>query len=272
MNTNLHYFGWLAHPVSGMFAATEHYSPKIGDQVMFNFSGEKLSLQFRSYMTFGILTVNIDGLNYSINQQSGAEYKGIIWTSPTLSPGLHTVLLTHSTGTYVSLDAVTISGVPTQTPTPSETFTPTYTYTPSSTLTPTETLTPSITPTPSATPEPSTAGKYDDSNPVIKYNGWLGHSLTGMFMDTEHYSQKLNNTATMIFNGTGFSVFFRRAATFGTIEILVDNVSIGTISEYASSEIRSQSWVSGEFPPGDHTLTLRHISGTTIVLDAILIR
>ncbi len=29
---------------------------------MFNFSGEKLSLQFRSYMTFGILTVNIDGL------------------------------------------------------------------------------------------------------------------------------------------------------------------------------------------------------------------
>ena len=239
---------------------------------MFNFSGEKLSLQFRTYMTFGILTVNIDGLDYLINQQSGAEYKGIIWTSPTLSPGLHTVLLTHSTGTYVSLDAVTVSGIPTQTPTPSETFTPTSTYTPTSTLTPTETLTPSITPTPSATPEPSTAGKYDDSNPVINYNGWLGHSLTGMFMDTEHYSQKLNNTATMIFNGTGFSLFFRRAATFGVVEILVDNVSVGTVNEYAASEIRNQSWVSGDFAPGDHTLTLRHMSGTTIVLDAILIR
>jgi hypothetical protein len=272
MNSNLHYFGWQSHPVSGMFSGTEHYSPKIGDQVMFNFSGEMLSLQFRTYMTFGILTVNIDGLNYIINQQSGAEYKGIIWTSPALSPGFHTVLLTHSTGTYVSLDAVTISGIPTQTPTPSETFTPTYTFTPSSTLSPTETLTPSITPTPTVTPEPSTAGKYDDSNPVINYNGWIGHSLTGMFMDTEHYSQKLNNTASMIFNGTGFSIFFRRAATFGVIELLVDNVSVGTVNEYSASEIRGQSWVSGDFAPGDHTLTLRHMSGTTIVLDAILIR
>jgi hypothetical protein len=272
MNPDLHYTGWLSHTVSGMYANTEHYSPLIGDRVMFNFYGEKLTLQYRTYLTFGILTVNIDGIDFAVNEQSALEYKGVVWSSPDLAAGLHNVVLTHTSSSYVSLDAVTISGIPTQTPTPVDTFTPTSTFTPSQTPTPTQTLTPSITPTPTNTPPPSEAGKYDDFSTVIAYNRWVGHSLSGMYYNTEHYSQILGNTASITFDGSGFTIYFRKAQPFGILDVLVDNVSIGTLDEYAASEIRGQSWVSPDLPAGVHTLTLVHLSGTTVVLDAIQIR
>lgn len=272
MNIDLHYSGWLSHAITGMYSNTEHYSPTIGSQVMFNFYGEILSLQYRAYPTFGILKVNIDGTDYQLNQQDIAEYKGVVWSSPVLAPGLHVVVLTHATGLYVSLDSVSISGTPTQTPTPRDTDTPTLTVTASLTPSPTETLTPSITPTPTETPLPSTAGKYDDNDPVISYSGWLSHALSGMYYNTEHYSQIVGNSASLTFNGGGITLYFRKAGPFGKIDVLIDGVSIGVVNQYSATESRGQSWVSQDLTPGDHILTLVHLSGTTVVLDAIQVR
>jgi hypothetical protein len=62
--------------------------------------------------------VKIDGaVVATINQNTPSQTLQNRWTSADLGSGTHTLVLTHKTGTYVSLDGLIVSGPPTATPT-----------------------------------------------------------------------------------------------------------------------------------------------------------
>ena len=74
---------------------------------------------YRGYPNdFGNMEVRIDGsVVATINQNTSTQQKQLRWNSSTLGSGTHTIILTHLTGTYVSLDGIIVSGQPTATPT-----------------------------------------------------------------------------------------------------------------------------------------------------------
>ena len=78
--------------------------------------------------------------------------------------GPHTIILTHLTGTYVSLDGFIVSGPPTATPTRTNTYTPTMTRTPTASLTPRP---------------PVGNGTYDERAVNVVYTGsWVAQAVT----------------------------------------------------------------------------------------------
>lgn len=268
----IQYTGWTYRSQTGAYNNTEHVSGKLGNKVVIRFTGESLAIKYRKAANFGTIEVNIDGASYTINEYNPTTLSNQTWTSPALPDVIHTLTITHMTGLYNVLDAFVITGTPTATPTrtPSKTMTPTNTYTPS--RTPSMTFTASITPTASNTPLPVGVGKYDDNDYRIGYTNWKYHIVTGLFNNTEHYSQTLNSSAGFTFTGSGFSLLHRKNKTFGTIKVYVDGALVGTLNEYAASELRNQSWISPSLTSGVHTLTLVHATGSSVVLDAITVR
>jgi hypothetical protein len=126
-NAQIVYTGtWLAQAMTGNYLNTEKYSTLIGSTAQFTFTGENVSVLYRSYPTvFGIMGVNIDGVDVAtINQLTSAQKKQLRWSSGDLGAGVHTLTLTHMTGTYVTLDGIIVSGPATATPTAGPTATP----------------------------------------------------------------------------------------------------------------------------------------------------
>jgi hypothetical protein len=120
-STNVVYSGsWVAQTISGNYLNTEKYSNLIGSSASFTFSGEIVSVIYRSYPgILGNMEVRIDG-NYvaTINQNTTVQQKQLKWNSGNLGAGTHTLTLIHLTRTYVTLDGIIVSGLPTATPIP----------------------------------------------------------------------------------------------------------------------------------------------------------
>ncbi len=269
---SIQYSGWAARVISGAYNNTEHYSSSITSLAAVYFLGDSISIRYRTASNFGMMQVMIDDEIYFIDQNSTIPQMNLVWNSPILTQDYHTLELTQLSGSYITLDALIISGTPTETPTLTPTQTNTPSRTPSLTLSPTMTFTPSVTPTITSTPPPAGAGMYDDNDSRFEYQGWIYHPLTGMWNNTEHYSQVIGNTAKFTMTGSGFTLRYRKNSSFGNVGIWVDDVLVSTISQYSASALLNQSWVSPTFTTGVHTITLTHVSGTTVVLDAITIR
>jgi hypothetical protein len=244
--------GWIANSVSGNYYNTEHYSGTLSSIITFKFSGVGFKLIYRKHSLFGNMTVSVDGTSAgTISQYSASLLSNQEWSSPTYTSGTHTVTLTHSSGTYTVLDAITVYAT-----TPS-TSTPTSTYTPSPTVT---------------SPPPLSAGTYDDGYAQISYGtGWITNTVSGNYSSTEHYSGTLSSTITFKFSGVGFKLIYRKHPLFGNMTVSVDGTSAGTISQYSTSVLSRQEWSSPTYTSGTHTVTLTHSSGTYTVLDAITI-
>ncbi len=126
----LQYTGWVGQAVNGQYQNTEHYSAGIGNSVSFQFTGTSFKVLFRSHPSSGSMSVTIDDVSSgSINMLSSVEHRGLQWSSPVLTSGLHTVEFIHASGSYVTLDGLIILNdvpiTPTITPTGSITQTAT---------------------------------------------------------------------------------------------------------------------------------------------------
>jgi hypothetical protein len=109
---------WAALSVPSNYTGTDTYSTVIGSSARFTFSGENVTVIYRSYSTFGIMGVYIDGINVgNINQISPGFVYQARWSSINLGSGTHTLILTHLSGKKVTLDGIIVSGPPTATPT-----------------------------------------------------------------------------------------------------------------------------------------------------------
>ncbi len=251
---------WVTQKISGNYLNTEKYSRVVGSTAQMTFTGESISVLYRSYPTlFGNMEVRIDGAYVAtINQRTPKTIYKNRWSSGNLGAGTHTLTLTHMTGTYVTLDAIIISSPPTATPTASKTSTPTSTRTPTATIT--------------ARP-PVGYGTYDDRSSDIQYTGtWVAQTISSNYLNTEKYSRVVGSTARMTFTGESVSLLYRSYPTlFGNMEVRIDGTYIATINQLTPKIIYKNRWSSGNLGTGTHTLTLTHLTGTYVTLDGIII-
>jgi hypothetical protein len=86
------------------YKGTIHMSTGIGNEASFHFTGERFNLGYQRGRNFGIVTVLIDGQPYSFHEQAF----DLIWRSPELSPGTHSVRLIHESGESINLDYIEV--------------------------------------------------------------------------------------------------------------------------------------------------------------------
>lgn len=129
-------------------------------------------------------------------------------------------------------------------------------------------------PTPSATstPEriqPLQAGKiYDDTDPNIAYDPYWtalkNPSTVSSYRGTIHASYDNGSKASFRFTGKQFLLGYKRARSFGTVTVIIDNEPY-SFNEQAFDLL----WRSPQLPPGDHFVQIIHDSGESINLDYI---
>jgi C1A family cysteine protease len=252
--------GWIYQKVSGNYLGTEHYSKTIGSTTSFTFSGEVITVVYRGYTTaFGLMEVRIDGqLVGSIDQGSVGYLKQSKWSSPILANGTHTVALTHKTGTYVTLDALIVSGPPTATPTATNTFT----------------KTPTLAPTSTSTPLPPVGyGTYDNNYTKIVYDrNWISQKVSGNYLTTEHYSRTIGSSLSFTFSGENVGIVYRGYPNaFGKVEVRIDGETVGIIDQDTPLSSIQNRWNAENLGSGTHTLELIQLTGVYVTLDAIIV-
>jgi hypothetical protein len=89
--------------INGSYEQTLYVSPTTGNTATFSFTGRQLKLGYFSDPELGTVSITIDNVEYFLNQANGSE-----WSSPQLSPGVHSVFIIHKTGDLVFVDYITI--------------------------------------------------------------------------------------------------------------------------------------------------------------------
>jgi hypothetical protein len=99
------YWTVLKNPgTKNAYYGTLHFSPGIGDEASFRFTGKGFLLGYQRGKNFGTVTVIIDDQPYSFHE----EAFDLLWRSPQLSPGDHFVRIIHESGESINLDYIEI--------------------------------------------------------------------------------------------------------------------------------------------------------------------
>jgi hypothetical protein len=103
--------------ISDMYAGTANWNPTAGSTATMSFTGTKIALHAVKDVDQGIMTVSIDGAApTSVDDYASTRLaSGVVWTSPTLASGTHTLTVTvtgthdsSSSGSTIALDSVDI--------------------------------------------------------------------------------------------------------------------------------------------------------------------
>ncbi len=81
-----------------------HFSPSIGNEASFRFTGQEVYLGYQRGRNFGIVTVIIDDQTYSFHE----EAFDLVWRSPQLALGTHSVRIIHESGESINLDYIEV--------------------------------------------------------------------------------------------------------------------------------------------------------------------
>jgi len=140
---------------------------------------------------------------------------------------------------------------------------PTQTRTPASAST---TLTPTT-----ASTAPLNPGTYDDTDSRIVYNGnWSSQTgVSGVFQNTLHVSNTLDNSISFRFIGEQVRIFYQSGGSLGTIRINVDGLEYDL--DESADVVTQSEWISPLLINGTHTITITHLSGGSVNIDMIVI-
>jgi hypothetical protein len=110
--------GWgVTTGVSDMYAGTANWCSAAGSTATMSFTGTGIALHAVKDVDQGIMTVSIDGgTAVTVDDHAGTRLaSGVVWTSPTLASGTHTLTVTvtgthdsSSSGSSIALDSVDI--------------------------------------------------------------------------------------------------------------------------------------------------------------------
>jgi hypothetical protein len=121
------------------------------------------------------------------------------------------------------------------------------------------------------------AGFYEDDNAIWFYNAappyiWQQISDANASAGYYHRINSLNtgSSAMFWFTGTRFQVFFQKDSYYGSVDVYVDGVKVGTFSQYYSVVVWNQAWTSPVFAAGNHVVEFR-VVGTRANVDRIKI-
>jgi len=121
---------------------------------------------------------------------------------------------------------------------------------------------------------PPGPGKYDESHTSWVYSGtWTTAASASAYNGTYRYSLTQGDSAEFTFQGSQIELSYAAAFNRGTIEVYLDNAPtpLTSFSEYSSTVIWQNKWLSPAFTPGVHTIKFVLQSGAVIDIDAIQI-
>jgi murein DD-endopeptidase MepM/ murein hydrolase activator NlpD len=121
-------------------------------------------------------------------------------------------------------------------------------------------------------PLPISLGTFDDADSHLSYSGsWMTDQSSGSYLQTRHYSNTAGNTVSFNFEGQKLSLLYSVGPSRGLMEVKIDGVLTATINQSASQAAFQKRWDSLALEAGTHSVTLKHLSGGTIDLDALVI-
>jgi hypothetical protein len=109
------------------------------------------------------------------------------------------------------------------------------------------------------------AGKYDDTNSYLEYNGdWISELFVdGVYQETLYISAEIANNVTFTFAGKQIIIGYLGDVDFGTIAITIDN------DEFTLDQSDGSEWISPQLTQGNHSVVIIHESGDFVNLDYI---
>ncbi|HWG23059.1 hypothetical protein [Actinospica sp.] len=235
--------------VSDMYAGTANWSHVAGATATFAFTGTQVALHAVKDVDQGIMTVSVDGgTPQSIDDYaSSRNASGIVWTSPVLGAGTHTLTIVNtgnknsaSSGTTIAIDRADA--------------------------------------TPASTTQTIIDGNVTGTgNDEFHYgaNWGLTTGVSDMYDGTANWSYISGATATFTFTGTEVALHAVKDVDQGIITISVDGGTPQSADDYASTRNASGIvWTSPVLASGSHTLSIVNTgqknsasSGTNIAID-----
>jgi hypothetical protein len=134
---------------------------------------------------------------------------------------------------------------------------------------PTATATPPARPGGSATPTvEGLRAIYDDVDPALDYTGnWIAQSgVSGTYKLTLHISSTIGDSVTLTFFGQQVRLVYQAGQSLGQVAIRLDNQDF-TLDQSAPVTSRGE-WESPIMAFANHTITVTHITGGAINIDA----
>jgi hypothetical protein len=111
------------------------------------------------------------------------------------------------------------------------------------------------------------AGKYDDTNSYLEYDGdWVSELFVeGVYQETLYISTEIANSVTFTFTGKQVIIGYLGDIDFGTIAITIDD------DEFTRDQSSGSEWISPQLTQGNHSVVIIHESGDFVNLDYIQI-
>lgn len=112
---------------------------------------------------------------------------------------------------------------------------------------------------------------HDDVDFKFNYTGnWVSQSgVNDTYHNTLHVSNTIGDSVQLSFVGQKIRILFQAGPSLGTVALKLDNVDF--VLEQSASATTSSEWVSTELSLSSHSITITHISGGSINLDAIAV-
>ncbi|HEY1734428.1 MAG TPA: hypothetical protein VGG23_08280, partial [Acidimicrobiales bacterium] len=233
--------------VSDMYDGTANWSHVAGASATFGFSGNQVALHAVKDVDQGIMTVSVDGgTPATVDDYSATRNaSGIVWTSPVLPTGTHTLTIVNtgqknaaSSGINIAIDRADVY----QAETVDESWTGTGT---------------------------------DQFNYSAGWGETTG--ISDMYAGTAHWNPNAGGTATFTFTGNEAALHAVQDVDQGRMTVSVDGGTPATVDDYsATRNANAIVWTSGSLSTGTHTVTVTVLgqknaasSGTTIALDSM---
>ena len=229
--------GWgVATGIGDMYAGTANWTHTAGATAQFQFQGSQVALHAVRDTDQGTMTVSVDGSapvtldDYAATRNAS----GIVWTSPVLASGAHTLLVTatgnhnpSSSGTTLALDSADVLQ--------------------------TSSTPPPTTVTVDANTLGTGAGQFSYSS------GWgLATGVGDMYAGTANWSQTAGSTATFTFVGDKVALHAVRDVDQEMIAVSLDGGAETVVDDYSPTRNASGVvWASPVLASGTHTLHIR---------------
>ncbi len=224
---------WNSATGTGKYNGSDHYSNTTNSYYQVDFNGTQIKLYGTKDVHHGIAAVSIDGgaeVDVDLYASSRAD-NTLIWTSPTLSSGSHTVKVrvkgtknSSSSGFYLTADRVVVS---------------------------TATVT---------TIDDATTGTGQNQ---FEYVGtWNSATGSSKFNGSDHYSNTTNSYYQVDFHGTQIKLYGTKDVHHGIAAVSIDGGAEVDVDFYASSRAdNTLIWTSPTLSSGSHTVKVR-VKGT----------
>ncbi|GAB3848299.1 hypothetical protein ACFPIJ_14560 [Dactylosporangium cerinum] len=223
--------GWgLTTGVADMYAGTANWSHTAGATATFRFTGTQVALRAVRDVDQGRMTVSVDGGPPTTvdNYAAARNASGVVWTSPTLANGQHTLTIVNtgqrnpaSTGINIALDRADVTAA-----------------------------------------APPAVIDGNDGRFVYSAGWGLATGIADMYAGTANWSFTTGSTAQLPFTGTRVALHAVRDVDQQIIAVSVDGGAESLVDNYAPARNASGVvWTSPVLAAGQHTLRVR-VTGT----------